>query len=120
MRRRLMFQTKSSYSTGPCANFNSLVVKSLLAATLLTGASAQAANLCGGVFNGTVERLRVQEQSNGDTVVRLYMYPGNNAQYAGYTTSDFMVKVLAMAKKDQNEITGYTDEQCKIKWVDLK
>jgi hypothetical protein len=98
----------------------SLAVKSLLAVSLLAGTSAQAANLCNGVFNGTVERLRVQEQASGETVVRLYMYPGTNAEYAGYTTSDFMVKILAMAKKDQNEITGYTDDQCKIKWVDLK
>ena len=98
----------------------SLAVKSLLAVSLLAGTSAQAANLCGGVFNGTVERLRVQEQASGETVVRLYMYPGTNSEYAGYTTSDHMVKILAMAKKDQNEITGYTDDKCKIKWVDLK
>ena len=73
-----------------------------------------------GIRNFDATRLRVQEQASGETVVRLYMYPGSNSEYAAYTTSDFMVKVLAMAKKDQNEITGYTDDKCVIKWVDLK
>lgn len=102
------------------SKFNSLVVKSLLAMAVFSGTNVQAANLCDGVFNGTVERLRVQEQSNGDTVVRVYMYPGNNAEYAGYVSSDYMVKVLLKAKEGENQITGYSDSSCKIKWIDLK
>ncbi len=102
------------------SKFNSLVAKSVLVLSLFAAAGAQASNLCGGVYNGTVERLRVQEQANGETVVRLYTYPGTNAEYAGYTSSEQFVKVLLAAKKSQTEITGYTDEQCRIKWIDLK
>ena len=100
--------------------FNRLIANTLLTVSLFGAAQASAANLCNQVWNGTVERLRVQEQASGETVVRLYLHPGNNADYAGYTTSEFMVDALHKAKDGQIEVTGYTDDKCKIKWMDVR
>ena len=102
------------------SNIKARLVKSLAVFTLLAAGSAQAGNLCNQVWSGTVERLRVQEQASGETVMRLYVHPGNNADYAGYVTSEFMADVLMKAKDKDVEVTGYTDSQCKIKWVDYR
>ena len=101
-------------------NINRFAIKTAFALTLFSALPAQAANMCNQVWNGTVERLRVQDQANGDTVMRLYLHPGNNSDYAGYTKTDFMADVLMKAKDGDVELTGYTDDKCVIKWVDLK
>ena len=97
---------------------------SFIKASLILGlaftAEAQAYNLCNQVWTGSVERIRVQENINGETVMRLYLYPGNNAEYAVYTSSQFMADTLLKGKESGTEITGYTDESCKIKWVDFQ
>jgi len=101
-------------------NIKGQMVKTLVALSLFTATGAQAANLCNQVWTGNVERLRAQLQSNDESMVRLYLHPGNNADYAGYTASDFMVEVLMKAKDNDTQVTGYTDDKCVIKWVDLR
>jgi hypothetical protein len=65
--------------------FTSLTTKTLVALSLFVSVESQAA-LCDQVWTGTIERARVQEQATGETVVRLYITPGHNADYVGYTT----------------------------------
>ncbi len=81
---------------------------------------SQGANLCDQVWRGSVERLRVQEQASGEVLMRLYVYPGNNSEYAGYSSSYYMVETLLQAKRTQAELTGYTDKNCRIKWIDFR
>lgn len=97
---------------------HAFVKASLIA--LCISSTAQATNLCGQVWHGTVERVRVQEQADNSVVVRVYIYPGNNADYVGYTTSNLMVDQLIKSKDNLHEITGYTDTSCKIKWMDYQ
>ena len=103
---------------------NGLISKTLI--TLLTGLSllttveSQAAGHCGEVWNGTIERARVQVQANGETWLLFYTYPGNNADYIGYVKSDLMANVLLRGKEKGESLTGYTDDSCKIKWADFR
>ena len=99
---------------------NRIITKVVVAAALLTAFDSQAANLCNQVFSGNIERIRTQVQASGETVMRVYLHPGNNADYAGYVTSDMMAKVLMAAKNKDVAITGYSDSSCKITWVDYR
>ena len=73
---------------------NGLIRKTLItlltASSLLTAVESQAAGHCGEVWNGTIERARVQIQATGETWVLFYTYPGNNADYIGYVKSELM------------------------------
>lgn len=101
-------------------NVKTVITTAIMTLSVLSSANANANNLCNQVWKGEVERVRVQEQSNGDTVMRLYIYPGNNADYAGYTQSSFMFDALTKAQDKAITVTGYTDSSCKIKWIDIK
>jgi hypothetical protein len=98
---------------------NRLITNVLLASTLFAAAASEASN-CGKVWNGTIERVRVQEQDNGDTIMLLYAYPGNNADFIGNTKSPLMIDMLLRGKEKGVEMTGYTNDSCKITWADLR
>ena len=73
------------------------------------------ANNCGSVFNGQVERLRIYAAGSK---VMVYLSPGNNADYVGYSTDSNTVKALFEARNNGVSITGYSDEDCYIGWLD--
>jgi hypothetical protein len=64
-------------------NINRSIINILLASTLFTAAASEASN-CGKVFNGTIERVRVQEQANGDTIM-LLKGKEKGVEMTGYT-----------------------------------
>lgn len=101
-------------------NLKTVFATVIMTLTALASASVEANNLCNQVWKGEVERVRVQEQASGETVMRLYLYPGNNADYAGFTESSFMFDALTKAQDEKIQVTGYTDSSCKIKWVDIR
>ena len=63
---------------------NYVTKKLILVALLLTPFFAQAA--CESVWSGTVERLRYYDQSGVEKVM-VYLFPGSNANYVGFTSS---------------------------------
>ena len=100
-------------------NLKTTIATSIITLTVFASTAVEAGNLCNQVWKGEVERVRVQEQASGETVMRLYIYPGNNADYAGYTESSFMFDALTKAQDKSITVQGYTDSSCKIKWVDI-
>ena len=99
---------------------NRLITRAAVALTLFSATQSQAANLCDQVWNGSVERIRVQQQASGETVFRVYLTPGNTAQYVGYTTSGFMVDVLLKAQENGTDLQECTDDKCQIVWFDFR
>ncbi len=95
-----------------------LVATLVSTACLTVSAPTIAANMCNQVWNGTIERIRVQQTSN-ETVARVYIYPGSNSEYVGYVSSDFMFKAFVAAKEKMTQVTGYTDANCNIQWLDF-
>ncbi|MCF8008093.1 MAG: hypothetical protein K9K84_11880 [Methylovulum sp.] len=88
----------------------------ILVALLLTPLFAQAA--CESVWSGTVERLRYYDQSGAEKVM-VYIFPGSNANYVGFTSSKMLLDGISKAKESQVSVTGYTGADCRIQWMDL-
>jgi len=76
---------------------------------------AAQANNCGSVFEGSIERLRIY--SSGSKVM-VYLSPGNNQDYVGYSTDANMIKALFEARNNGMSVTGYSAEDCYIGWLD--
>jgi len=74
---------------------------------------------CKKVWNGQIARLRIYDQP-GSTGNKVFAYktPGSNADYVGYSDDSNVIKALFLARDNQNSITGYTNEYCKIEWID--
>lgn len=76
---------------------------------------AEVMGACGAVFSGIkIARLRIYN----DGRVFAYKAPGHNIDYIGHTTDSNMINALFMARNSGNSVTGYTDNLCKIVWLD--
>jgi hypothetical protein len=82
---------------------------------LLKGSSAG----CEKVWTGTIARLRIYDQpgSTGNKVF-VYLAPGANSNYVGYSADANMIHALFLARDNGNTVTGYTNNQCRIEWLD--
>ena len=82
---------------------------------LLKGKSAG----CEKVWSGVIARLRIYDQpgSTGNKVF-VYLAPGANSNYVGYSADFNMIKALFLARDNGNFVTGYTNNQCRIEWLD--
>lgn len=80
---------------------------------------------CNRIWNGEVKHVKMQQQANGETVMRLYLQQddnhndANHAEYTGYTCCNFMADALRKAKDKAAPISGYTDANGKIQWIDF-
>ncbi len=101
-------------------NIFSQLVKVVIVGSALFAGQAYANNMCGQVWSGTIDRVRVQQQNDGTVVVRAYIAPGSNGEYAGYTSNGLMANTLIKGQDGMKEVTGYSDANCQIKWVDFK
>ena len=74
---------------------------------------------CEKVWTGTIARLRIYDQpaSTGNKVF-VYLAPGSNSNYVGYTADANVIKALFLARDNGNTVTGYTNNQCRIEWLD--
>ena len=74
---------------------------------------------CEKVWSGTIARLRIYDQpgSTGNKVF-VYVSPGANANYVGYSEDPNMIKALFLARDNGNGVQGYTNAQCRIEWMD--
>lgn len=74
---------------------------------------------CEKVWSGVVARLRIYDQpaSTGKKVF-VYLSPGANANYVGYSDDPNMIHALFLARDNGNGIQGYTNTSCKIEWID--
>ena len=74
---------------------------------------------CDKVWSGTVARLRVYDQpaSTGKKVF-VYIAPGSNSNYVGYSDDPNIIHALFLARDNGNGIQGYTNSSCRIEWLD--
>lgn len=74
---------------------------------------------CEKVWKGSIARLRIYDQpaATGKKVF-VYISPGNNSNYVGYSDDPNMIKALFLARDNGNGIQGYTNSKCKIEWID--
>lgn len=75
---------------------------------------------CEKVWNGVIARLRIYDQP-GSTGKKVFAYvsPGHNKNYIGYSDDKSMIKALFLARENENTIQGYTNNKCKIEWLDF-
>ena len=70
---------------------------------------------CGAVFSGVkISRLRIYN----DGRVFAYKFPGANQNYIGATTDANIIKALFLARDNERMVTGYTDDSCRITFLD--
>jgi hypothetical protein len=74
---------------------------------------------CEKVWNGSIGRLRVYDQP-GSTGKKVFAYlePGANANYVGWSDDKNVVRALFLARDNSRGIMGYTNENCRIEWLD--
>ncbi len=71
------------------------------------------------VWNGKIGRLRIYDQpeSTGKKVFA-YKAPGENGNYVGYSDDPDIIQALFSARDNGKAISGYTNNQCRIEWID--
>ncbi|HEV7859080.1 MAG TPA: hypothetical protein VGO91_10730 [Pyrinomonadaceae bacterium] len=84
----------------------------------LPGVSATSTG-CNKVWSGSIGRLRIYDQpdSTGKKVFA-YVAPGSNSDYIGYSDDPNVINALFLARDNARSITGYTNANCKIEWLD--
>lgn len=74
---------------------------------------------CQKSWHSTIGRLRVYDQPG--TVgkkVFVYVAPGKESNYVGYTDDPTMIKALFLARDNGNPVIGYTNASCRIEFLD--
>ncbi len=74
---------------------------------------------CEKVWHGNIGRLRIYDQpaSTGKKVF-VYLAPGANSDYVGYTDDPNMIKAVFLARDNGRGVQGYTNASCRIEWMD--
>ena len=74
---------------------------------------------CEKVWNGSIGRLRVYDQP-GSTGKKVFAYvaPGHNANYVGWSDDPNVIHALFLARDNGQSLTGYTNANCRIEWLD--
>ena len=74
---------------------------------------------CEKVWSGSIGRLRVYDQP-GSTGKKVFAYvePGANANYVGWSDDRNVVHALFLARDNGRGIMGYTNDACRIEWLD--
>lgn len=70
------------------------------------------------VWTGKITRLRVYDNQTSNGKVFAYKAPGNNADYVGNSDDPNIVNALFLARGNGRTITGYTDANHRIGWLD--
>ncbi|MBN2527813.1 MAG: hypothetical protein JXR76_15595 [Deltaproteobacteria bacterium] len=70
-------------------------------------------------WSGVIARLRIYDQP-GSTGKKVFAYksPGTNSDYVGYSDDRNMIQALFLARDNGQSVTGYTNEQHRIEWLD--
>jgi hypothetical protein len=81
--------------------------------------TATATTMCGTVWTGKVARLRVYDQT-GNQRVFVYVYPGSNDSYVGYSENPNMIEALFKNRDNDTgaALMGYSGTDCHIQWID--
>lgn len=71
------------------------------------------------VWRGKIARLRIYDQP-GSTGRKVFAYKalGSNSSYVGYSDDPNMIHALFAARDNDTAVTGYSNQQCKIEWMD--
>ena len=74
---------------------------------------------CQKVWSGTIARLRIYDQP-GSTGKKVFAYvaPGGNVNYVGYSDDRNVIHALFLARDNGRAVMGYTNDSCKIEWLD--
>lgn len=69
------------------------------------------------IWSGVIARVRVYDDTHGKRIF-VFLSPGNNANYIGYTNDANMIKVILQAHLHKQVLSGYSTDQYKILWMD--
>ena len=76
-------------------------------------------NIADAVWHGIIKRLRIYDQSqSAGNKVFAYLAPGNNENYIGWSSDPNVIHALFLACDNGRQVTGYTNAQYKIEWMD--
>jgi hypothetical protein len=70
------------------------------------------------VWSGKITRLRVYDKQTSNGKVFAYKAPGTNTDYVGNSDDPNIVNALFLARNNGRSITGYTDANNRIGWLD--
>jgi hypothetical protein len=70
------------------------------------------------VWTGSIGRLRIWDSQTSNGTVFVYKSPGNNSDQVGITTDANIFKALLLARDNGRSVTGFTDRNGRISWVD--